>query len=191
MKLSLSKSRPFVSLRASVLPLTAVLTLAAVAHAGLFSIGEGEVSFLAGGPAGLKIEGTGSGISAAEEGGEVIVTASTAGLKTGISLRDSHLKDAIKAGAHPKAVLKVKRSALKFPEDKKAAESSASGTMTLAGVTKPLSFNYKVERTGSDYHVQGLTTIDITEFGLEKPCYLGVCVDKDVKVKVKFKVRDK
>ncbi len=185
MKLSQKKSRIAWALS------LASLTFVALAHAGLYSIGDAHVSFLAGGPAGLKIEGSGSGLSTTEEAGVVVVTASTAGLKTGISLRDSHLKDAIKAEAHPKSILKVKRSALKFPEDKATVESSASGSMTLAGVTKPVSFSYKVERTGSDYHVQGLTTIDITDFGIEKPCYLGVCVDKDVKVKVKFKVRDK
>jgi hypothetical protein len=30
----------------------------------------------------------------------------------------------------------------------------------------------------------------MTHFKLEQPCYLGVCVDKEIKVKVKFKVTE-
>jgi hypothetical protein len=41
----------------------------------------------------------------------------------------------------------------------------------LNGTTKPTAFKYKVSRTGSDYHVQGASTIDITKFNIEKPCY--------------------
>ena len=61
-------------IRRSALPLfLASLTFAAVAHAGLSSIGDSEVDFLAVGPAGLKIEGSGSGLSAKETGDKLAV----------------------------------------------------------------------------------------------------------------------
>ncbi len=166
-------------------------TFAVAAHAALSAIGNSEVQFRAIGPGGLQIDGNGTGIEVSENGGIVEIQAPLTDLKTGISLRDKHLKDAIKADAHPKAKLAVSRGDLKFPEDNKSVEGSAQGKFTLNGTTKPLTFSYKAERTGSDYHIQGLATVDITQFNLEKPCYLGVCVDKDVKIKVKFKVRDK
>lgn len=166
-------------------------SFAAVAHAGLSGVGKSSVQFEAVGPGGLKIEGTGPTVKAVEKGGVLEVEAPLNSLKTGIELRDEHLKKALNASKHPKAKLSVKRSALKFPADKKSLQGSAKGKFTLNGTTKPMSFNYKVERTGSDYHVQGLATVDITKFNIEVPCYLGVCVDKDVKVKVKFKLRDK
>ena len=165
-------------------------TFAVAAHAGLTGIGAGSVQFEAVGPAGLKIDGTGNSVSAKESGGNLEIEAPVNNLKTGISLRDDHLKKAINAGKHPKAKLVVARSALKFPEDKKSLTGSAKGKMTLNGTTKDQEFSYKVERTGSDYHVQGLATVDITKYGMEIPCYLGVCVEKDVKIKVKFKLRD-
>ncbi len=170
--------------------LVAGLTFVTVAQAALVGIGKSEVEFRAVGPGGLKIDGTGTDLIASESGGVLKLEAPLTGLETGISLRDKHLKDAINAGKHPKAILEVKRSDLKFPEDKKSVEASATGSFTLNGTKKPLTFNYKVNRTGSDYHVQGLATVDITNFNLEKPCYLGVCVDKDVKIKVKFKLRE-
>lgn len=166
------------------------LTYAAIASAALSGVGESKVQFEAVGPGGLKIEGEGTSLSASETAGTLKVSASLTGLKTGISLRDEHLQKAINASKHPNATLEVSRSALKFPEDNKSVQSGAVGKFTLNGTTKDVKFGYKVERTGSDYHVQGLATIDITQFNLEKPCYLGVCVDKDVKVKVKFKLRE-
>ena len=171
--------------------LLAGVTCVSLAHAALVGIGESEVQFRAVGPGGLKIDGTGSTLVAKEEGGVLKIDVPVNNLKTGISLRDNHLKDAIHANKHPKATLEVPRAALKFPEDKQSVEASAEGKFTLNGTTKPLNFSYKATRTGSDYHVQGLATVDITQFNLEKPCYLGVCVDKDVKIKVKFKLREK
>jgi polyisoprenoid-binding protein YceI len=167
------------------------LTLVAVAHAGVESIGDSMSSFMAVGPGGLKIEGKGKGITVKEAGGKITVSAPLKGLSTGISLRDNHLKDAIKADKYPTATLVVARSALKFPENDKTVEASAQGDFTFHGNTKKIPFQYKAKRTGSDYHVQGMATIKIDDFKMEQPCYLGVCVDKEVKVKVKFKVRDK
>jgi hypothetical protein len=166
------------------------LTLVAVAHAGVQSIGDSNASFLAVGPGGLKIEGNAEGVSVKEAAGKITVVAPLKDLSTGISLRDDHLKDAIKVDKYPAATLIVERSALKFPENDQTVEASAVGDFTFHGHTQKLPFKYKVERTGSDYHVQGMATFSIDDFKMEQPCYLGVCVDKEVKVKVKFKVRD-
>jgi polyisoprenoid-binding protein YceI len=162
-----------------------------VAHASLTGAGDGNMAFLAVGPAGLKIEGSTKEFSASEAGGVLTITVPLKKLETGISLRDSHLQKALNSDKHPNAKLVVKRADLKFPADGKKVEASAKGTFEVNGSPQPMSFNYKVERTGSDYHVQGLATVDILKHKMEKPCYLGVCVDKDVKVKVKFKLREK
>ncbi len=167
------------------------VSLAAVAQAGLVGIGKAKVSFLAQGPAGLKIEGKGGDVSTSEAGGKIKIAVGLTKLSTGIDMRDSHLKKALNVKAHPKAVLLVSRGDLKFPQNDKSIEASTTGKLTLNGKTRDTKFSYKVTRTGSDYHVQGRVKIDITKFKMEIPCYLGVCVNKDVKVKVKFKVRDK
>jgi polyisoprenoid-binding protein YceI len=166
------------------------LTFAVAAHAAISTVGAGESGFLAVGPAGLKIEGTGTGVIASETDGKITVKAPITNLKTGISLRDNHLKDAIHAEKNPHATLVVARSALKFPEAGKSVEESASGAFTLNGVTKTVPFKYKAENKGGQYEVQGNTEIIITDYKIEQPCYLGVCVDTKVKVKVKFKAKD-
>jgi len=166
------------------------LGIALSAQAALSSAGPSTFEFRAVGPAGLTINGEGSGLVATEAGGIVTLVVPLTELKTGISLRDDHLKKALEVTAHPKANLAVERSKLTFPADNKEFDGSAVGQLTLHGVTKPSKFTYKVKRTGSDYHVQARLEVDITQFNMEVPCYLGVCVDKNVKVKTAFKVRD-
>ena len=166
------------------------VTLAFSAHAAFSAAGSGDASFLAKGPAGLSIEGTGAGVTASEAGGKLTIVAKLSGLKTGIDLRDDHLKKALDVGKYPNATLTIERSKLNLPADGKALESSGIGDLTLHGVTKPTKFFYKATRTGSDYDVQGRIEVDVTEFKIEPPSYLGVSVDKDVKVKTHFKVHD-
>ena len=171
--------------------LLAVASFALVASAKLQSIGGADVQFLAKGPAGLKIEGSGNGLNAKEKDGKLEMEASVKNLKTGIGLRDKHLKKYIHADKHGKAKLVVERSKLDLPEDGKTKAGSVTGQFTLNGVTKPLKVDYKIKRTGSDYHVQGKADVNIEHHEIEKPCYLGVCVDPVVKIRVKFKLRDK
>jgi polyisoprenoid-binding protein YceI len=165
-------------------------SLALSAAAKLSDAGDVDVRFLAKAPAGLKISGTGSDLKASESDGKIEITVPVTNLETGIGLRDKHLRRYLESEKYPNAKLVVAKSKLSFPENDKDASGSATGDCTLHGVTKPLKFHYKANRTGSDYHVQALAKIDIRKFDIEVPCYLGVCVDPEVKLKVKFKLRE-
>lgn len=165
------------------------LTFSVAAHAAYKSVGEGTSGFLAVGPGGLKIEGTGAGVTASEAGGKITVKAPLNNLKTGISLRDDHLKKALKADVNKYATFTVDRSAISTPSGKEVS-GKGKGQFALNGVTKETEFDYKATPQGGAIEVQGRATIDMTAFKLEQPCYLGVCVDKEVKVKVKFKVTE-
>ncbi|HEX9619557.1 MAG TPA: YceI family protein [Polyangiaceae bacterium] len=168
-----------------------IIAFAFVAAAKLEVIGKSEVRFQAVGPAGLKINGSAPSLTSKEDGESLVLTAPADRLETGIGLRDRHLKKYINAEKHREITFKVKKSSLKVPDDGKEVSSKAKGSLTLNGQTKPTSFAYKAKRTGSDIHVQGLGDLDIRNFGIEVPCYLGVCVDPIVKLKVGFKLRDK
>ncbi|MBX3128317.1 MAG: YceI family protein [Polyangiaceae bacterium] len=171
--------------------LSAALTVSAIASAALVSAGDEDVTFLAEGTAGMKINGKASSLSAREHNGVLRITVPVGDLKTGIGLRDRHLRGYLKTDKNPNATLQIDRAKLKLPADGKELRSSATGQFTIAGVTKPLKFTYKAKRTGSDYHVQALATVDIRDHDIEQPCWLRVCVEPDVKLKVKFKLRDK
>lgn len=169
----------------------AALAISFAASAQLVDAGDVDVGFLATGPGGLHIRGSGDGLSAREEKGNVLIRVPVTNLKTGIALRDQHLRKYIDAKRHSHATLEISRSKLKFPADDKKSTGRATGTFTLHGVSRQLEFDYTAARTGSDYHVQALATIDITDYQIEQPCYLGLCVDTKVKLKVKFKLREK
>ncbi len=174
----------------SLAALAALMTVALVAAARLQSIGNPDVQFRATGPVGLKINGYSSRLSASEKDGKLTVVAPLTNLKTGISLRDRHLREHLDIAKYPNATLTVERSKLKMPADKQTVTSSAVGQFTMHGVTRPVRFRYRALRTGSDYHVQGLAQVDIRDFKVKVPCYLGVCVHPTVKIKVKFKLRE-
>jgi len=163
-----------------------------VAQAAMKDIGDTDIKFLAVGPAGMKINGTSDEAKAGEKDGKITISVPVSSLKTGIGLRDKHLKGYLNADKCPNVSLSVERSKLKFPDNDKEVEGSATGDFTLNCVTKPMAFKYKAKRTGSDYHVQAFfkDDVDITKHNVEVPCYLGVCVQKDIKVKAKFKLRD-
>jgi polyisoprenoid-binding protein YceI len=169
----------------------AALSFALAASADLASIGGADVQFRAIGPAGMKIDGTSEKLSASEADGKLKIVAPLTNLKTGIGLRDKHLRGYLKTDKHPEATLVVERSKLKVPGDNQTVTGKARGDFTLNGVTKPIDFRYQAKRTGSDYHVQGLAKIDIRDFKVEVPCYLRVCVEPEVSISVKFKLRDK
>ena len=179
--------------RSRLIPITiaAIAGISLTAVASLSSVGDPDIQFLAIGPAGMKINGTSSELSASESDGKLTINAPLTNLKTGIGLRDKHLKGYLHTDNHPSAKLVVDKSKLKTPADGQTVEGSSTGDFTLNGKTKPLKFKYKAKRTGSDYHVQGMSEVNIKDYGIEQPCYLGVCVDTNVKLKVAFKLRDK
>ena len=168
----------------------AILLVALTAAARLVDAGDGDFGFLATGPAGLKINGSTQIFKADESGGKVNIRVPLQHLETGISLRDEHLRGYLDTDHHPNATLVVERSSLKFPADNQTVNARGSGKLTLHGTTRSLPFTYRVLRTGSDYHVQGLAQLDIRDYGVEVPCYLSVCVKPQVKLKVKFKLRN-
>lgn len=169
----------------------AALTVSLAASARFEGAGDVDVRFSVKGPAGMKINGEASDLKASEKNGKIKITVPVGDLKTGIGLRDKHLKKYLETDQYPEATLVVDRSSLSLPENDKTVTAKGKGDFTLHGKSKKLAFSYKALRTGSDYHVQALAQVDIRDFDIEVPCYLGVCVEPDVKLKVKFKLRDK
>ena len=140
------------------------------------------VKFEAVGPAGLKINGESGGIRASETSGKVTLTAPMTEFHTGIGLRDKHLRNALEADKHKDATLVVDRSAIKLPQGGESASGAASGALTLHGVTKPAKFTYTITKSGDGYKVHAEFQVNIQDYQIKKPCYLGVCVEDVVKI---------
>lgn len=176
----------------SLMPAIIATTVAFTAAAdGYDVVGKPELGFTAVGPGGLKINGTSSQLTTIEQGDSVVFKAALTGIKTGIGLRDNHTKRYLDTEHWPDASLAIAKGALKLPEDGKKTGGSVPGKFRLHGVTRDVKVAYTIERHGGDYLVDGHFTTNIIDHKIEKPCYLGVCVDEHVKVNAKFKLHAK
>jgi len=174
---------------AKLAPALAALTFALTASAGLEVKGTPTVKFTAVGPGGLKIDGTGDELKVKQDGDKLVFKASIKNLKTGIGLRDKHLKKYLEVEQWPDASLVVDKDKVKFPDDKKVS-ANATGKFKLHGVTRDEKFDYTAEKKDGGYSVSGKLTIDTDNYKIEQPCYLGVCVDKKIKIDVSFKLKE-
>src|SRR5688572_22963245 len=152
----------------------AALALPTLADAKLGSASGPSVAFTAVGPAGLKIEGKGSDLSINDDAQNITVIVVLANMKTGIDLRDKHMREKyLEVSKYPNAELVVPRASLKFPADG-ASSGQAQGTMKIHGKTKPVTFSYTAKRSGPKLDVSGDVRININDYGIEVPNYMGV-----------------
>jgi polyisoprenoid-binding protein YceI len=173
-----------------VAALVSSVTLAAAA--ALTKAGTADITFRAVGPAGLKIDGKTSDFEARDDGTNVVFAVPLANMTTGIALRDKHMREKyLEVQKYPKAELTVARSAIKFPADGGEVRGEAPGTMSIHGVTRPTTVAYTARRRGDTYDVSGTTRINIKDYKIDVPSYLGVTVKPDVDVAVRFQVADR
>ena len=150
--------------------------------------GKGAASFVALGPAGLRIEGATDQVKLATQDDQVVVTVDLGSLKTGINVRDKHLREDLQTGQFPTAELRVKRDALKLPEPLSETSGEADGQLLLHGQTRPIHFSYRLKRTEAGTDVNGSFRIHLADFGIAPRAYLGITVKPDVDASVQLQV---
>jgi polyisoprenoid-binding protein YceI len=166
-----------------------LVTLSVAGHAALSSASDAHVSFEASGPAGMKIDGTTSDLTVGDDGANVVVTVPLANLNTGIGLRDHHMKEKyLEVPKYPSAVLSIARAALKFPGGAGEASADVPGTVTIHGQSKPVTVHYDAKGAGGAIDAHGSFRINMNDFGITVPSYLGVTVKPDVDVTASFHV---
>ena len=165
----------------------AVLTQAAAALSR--SVG-GSVTILAHGTAGLRIEGRSSEVALESDASLLTFKVPIAPIETGIGLRDRHLREVLEAEKFPAAILRVSRSGLTFPKEREPTEGIAKGELTLHGQSRPVEVRYRGElgKGGVTRGVVGSMHLDMRDFEIKSPSYLGVAVSPDVEVKVELTV---
>ena len=170
--------------------LFAALTFSLVAAAKLNKTGGATAGFHASGPAGMSIDGRTSDVSVGDDGSSVTVVVKLASLDTGMGLRDKHTKEYLEVDTHPTAELKVARSALKFPAAGAESSGDAKGSLKIHGQTKDVTFHYSAKLDGDTYTVKGSAGVNINDFGIKTPSYLGVSVKPDITLNVNFSAKD-
>jgi polyisoprenoid-binding protein YceI len=150
---------------------------------------ESRVAFDAAGPAGFKIEGTTPDLTISETNGNVLITVGLAKLTTGIELRDHHMREKyLEVGKFPTTVLSVARSALKLPGVGAQIDADVPGQLTLHGQTRAVTVHYSAKGDGATFPTQGRFRINMNDFGIIVPSYLGVTVKPDIDVNASFRV---
>lgn len=143
-----------------------------------------EVGFIAVGPAGFKINGKTASISVAEEGDFYVLSVPMDTVKTGIDLRDRHMREKyVETQKFPNAELKVSKASLKEGDGQ-----NAKGLFKVHGVEKEVAVNYSVSKNAEALLVKGTFNLNLKEHGIEVPNYLGVTVKPEVVVRATFQV---
>ena len=160
------------------------------ASAKLAKAGDATVSFTATGPAGLKIVGTTGELSVVDDGQTVTVTVPLRALDTKMELRNKHMREKyLEVQKYPNAVLVVPRAELRMPQGD-AVSAEAGGTMKIHGREKPVRFRYTAKKAGTNMAVSGTVHLNIKDFGIEEPSFMGASVKPDVDVSAGFAVSE-
>jgi hypothetical protein len=147
-----------------------------------------SVTVLARGFAGLRIEGRSADVFVEQDSSALTFRIPIASIATGIELRDRHMRDLLEAGKFPAAVLRLPREELKYPTEQKPVEGSVRGELTLHGLSRTVEVKYRAELVGGRTRARGALQIDMREFRLRAPSYLGVTVAPEVRVDVEIEV---
>ena len=166
-----------------------LVSLSAASGAALSSATDSRVSFGATGPAGMKSEGSTTDLSVADDGVNVVVTVPLANLSTGIGLRDHHMKEKyLEVPKYPLATLTIARSALKFPRGGEQVSADVPATVQIHGQTRPTKVHYDAKGDGPSFGAHGAFHVNMNDFGITVPTYLGVTVKPEVDVSADFHV---
>jgi polyisoprenoid-binding protein YceI len=162
----------------------AVAILAAPAAAPPLQVSRGEVLFVAHASLGMRIEGKTVDLAAVSGPDAVEFRVQLATLETGIALRDRHMRDDyLQVQNYPVALLRILRERL--PSPAAPASGTCQGELTLHGRTHPVNVVFQVKRAAG-YEVSATMHLDLRDYDIPSPRYLGVSVKPDVDVSVDF-----
>ncbi len=169
------------------LPLLALLVALPLLAGATKVTGEPSAGFHGRGPGGFGLDGKTNQLRVDDDGTTLKIVVPLATLKTGIALRDRHMREKyLQVEKYPDAVLELPWSAVKLPPDGQTVDGTAPGKMTLHGQTHEVQVSYRVSRSGNHYQVSGNVPLKITDYGIDIPSYLGITVQPDVQTSASF-----
>ena len=112
-------------------------------------------------------------------------------LDTGISLRNEHLREnylEVNKGPGFDTATLSGIDLNGFNPDAPEGKGSFTGLLTLHGVTKAVTGTVDVRQAGGGLHVQASFPVDVLDYRISKPRYMGIGVKDTVEVEVAFSV---
>ena len=92
-----------------------------------------------------------------------------------------HLLEAMKADKFSEIAFRLERYEVS------GGPAQATGTMTMLGVTQPVSFAVGLKASPEGVHVEGNTRLDMTKFGVEPPVVMLGLLKVGPQVRIEFK----
>lgn len=172
---------------------TALLVLLSTpALARIAPKGDASIDFFATGPGGLNIDGKTKEMSIGDDSRKLVFTVPLKDLDTGMPLRNDHMRNKyLEVDKYPNATLEVPRSQIEFPALGKRSEGDVKGTFTCHGKSKEVTVHYKAHREKDNgLGGEGKFKINLKDYDISVPKYLGVTVSPDVDIQVKFNATD-
>lgn len=175
-----------------------VLALASVvstAHAASVSVqpSQGKIEFHAvGRPSMIKINGEGKGPEGTLklDGNKVSgdLTFDMTSLSSGIGMRDSHMKEKyLEVQKYPQSKLHLTEVTLPANWSSKSPavkDAKFKGDLTMHGQTKPIEGTFTIEGDASKMKSHANFEVNIANYGIEIPKYLGITVKNEVPVEI-------
>lgn len=173
----------------TVLTLTVVALVPALAFATFQATGTSTVTYEATGSMGMRFTGTTHDLTVADDGTQLTITVPLAHLTSGMSLRDRHQNDHLDAAHHGTVQLIVPRASLHIPSTAPTT-GTVSGTLKVKGLSKPFSFTYRATPAANgQLRVHGTGTVTLANYGINVPSYLGVTLRPTVAIVADFTLR--
>jgi polyisoprenoid-binding protein YceI len=107
-------------------------------------------------------------------------------LKTGIGMRDRHMRDNYLEVANGPDFEKATIENIQI--EKLDGKTTFNGTLVLHGERRPVTGSATLERRDGGYTVQAEFPVRVSEYKIPKPTYLGVGVQDELKIKVALTV---
>jgi polyisoprenoid-binding protein YceI len=175
-----------------------VLVAATVVTANTWRVGQGDVRVICpmtiGGSFDAKTTALSGSVTGSARGsrafdGTLVVDLRT--LDTGIGLRNEHLREnylEVDKGPGFDTATLSKIDLNGFNADAPEGKGSFTGLLTLHGVSKTITGTVDVRQVGAGLRVKASFPIDLLEYSIRKPRYLGIGVKDTVQVEVAFGV---
>jgi polyisoprenoid-binding protein YceI len=161
----------------------------------LFASPEADALYARGGDASVKATVSATGgitfaaktndVRVADDGTVVAFAVPVATLKTGIDMRDNHLREHLEEPKYPLVTLSVTKSDVKLPSAAGSFDGSVDSTVTFHGVKRQEQVAYAITSAASGYrvHVEKLV-LHLSDYGIQKPSFAGVTVKDEVTIAV-------
>ncbi len=109
-------------------------------------------------------------------------------LKTGIDLRDQHMKEKyLEVAKYSDATFHA--GDVKLPGNGLPKTVKVPGSLTIHGVTKPVELELSLSRDGNAVSGETDFEVKLSDFGIDIPSFMGVTVAETVKIHSKFKAK--